>query len=658
MNGRQFILLLGVLLAPAAVAEEPSRQWDLGSIQVDGSTPEPSARFIYVPEGMRFSELRLRAEVAADDGVNQLVIRLDGRVVHSLRPQRHAELDLRLPDLGPGFHRIDFTGKPSARTADNQADLECPVVTTFPFALNDLVLHYQQERTRAPRIAELPDGLYNASHPDGGYGTVIVAPHSAAAFTAAARVAGWLNTTGNIRWQAGTAPRAGGFILHIRHDETLEAPARITLRAAEADTSEAQQMLSDTFFLRLSERLASLHGDRAAGRDDQTLPDIATHPAASPYALLELRYRSEEALEHAVHALLNRDYRRQLATASADISDAVDEPAWATLRPLRTLSDFGVDDIRMRGLSERTLTLQYPLHWIPVGIPEGRIRLRAQAGLPRGTRVNFWLDDALAGSEPLAFLGSADIQRTVPVTGARVPEGNWLSLRVDASLDTPRVCDLGAEGDLWIDSKASTLSFNYREKTGVLGVLPRMVSHPRIAIDTPGDRSLAALLALMRTQAATVGNRSVPYDVQIGRADSETQDAGPLALRIAIDADEIDTRADTFAGRVAPGYLREAVWLHSRDDGTLDVIARTGEAFAGFARHWPNAAHRIPDGARDVVFSTVDGSFVVLHAQPRVTETGRQLTEDQLRAGIIAAAVIFAIFVILLLLYLRRRTRA
>ncbi|MGB0955030.1 MAG: hypothetical protein ACPGZP_03420 [Panacagrimonas sp.] len=630
-------LMCTVLLRPAYADDR--QHWPLADIHVDGQDNDVPARFVYVPVGQQFTRVRLRGRVTAAPGLNQLSVVLDGHLLHSIRLEDRSELELRLPDLKPGFHRIDLIGQPAALADQAQERLECPMVTSFPFSINDLRVEYQEYwEPAANPLTALPDGLFNRAHPEVPVGAVLIPPSEPAAWSAAARVVSWLNSHRGIRWQVGLNPgQTPDFLLQLIHDPKLESAAQWTLRrpGVSAPLSSSRQIL------RLETALSG-------GESVSLSPVDAGRPLIMPLPRLELAFSTVAGLEMAVNALLNSDYREQLGSDLARIDGAVAEPRWAALRWPETLADFGVEDLVIRGRGARQLTLQYPPSWLPTGIPEGSLRLRVQAGLPKGSHVNVWMDKALSGSEPLAFLGSADIQRSVPVTGASVPDGGWIDLRVETAMDVPRPCELPSMGSLWIDASESALQMPWREMTGLAGLPARLAGQPVVDLAAAHHESFQLLLAVMNSQRPSIEALPLPWVVRTQQAQNRP------ALQMRVDAEAHADFLRAHANELDPSWSHHTVWMRVDEDGVVRATARTGSAFAAVSRHWEAVARALPDAATDVLINSVDGHHLVLRSLSPIA-SGRALSASHLKIGIALSLLLLTVAVLLMLRAARRK---
>lgn len=615
-------LWLAFLVSQGALAAWPVA--DVAFQEVDGQ----SSRYVYVPEGQRFRDVRLSGVMEGYGGEYRLGVRLDGRLVHHASQRGKHRFAVDLPDLEPGFHRLDFQGMPAMYSAMANRHDTCPIPRPESLLLEGLQVEYRVEETVLPALKALPDGLFNRSHPDGVRGGVWIAAADKEAYTAAARLISWFDRQANVTWTMGRPEKTADFAIVIRRDPSLGQTARIELGSAPHDREHAAE------------------------------PGETSGPPT-----LTIAYRQTDALRAAVFALLDDEQRSQLHRSHADIVGPHREPEWATLSAPASLADLGIEDLRLSGASRMSLRLAFPPHWEPVDRVEGSVRLRGQDDLPAGTRLDIWLDDALAASQALDELTSHDIERYLPLTGEGVPAAPSLRMELAAELEIPRPCYLPLPGTLWIDASESDIHFEHMQKTGVMAFVPRLLADPRVVLPAAhADDALQLLTALMRAHRLAATAHPVPYQLQLlsdDEAGASQSGDQPPTVAFRVDAGMADTLLARYPERLHPGFVERALWWKADAQGRSQLVAGSPDVLRDAAEVLPDSWPRIPDGAREVLIHSQDGSLVVLDVQSRVMEASpRPLTQQQLEWGLLLLAGLFGgVVVTLLWVGIRRRRR-
>lgn len=613
--------VMGILWLMLSVAPALAASWPLGDVSFNGLGDEAS-RFVYVPPGQRFEQVQLHVELPPGEGQQRLVVHLDDRPQHHLRWQEREQRVLTLPDLSSGFHRLDLVGWPSPLGLE-AADTRCPVLQVSPLALRDPVLRYRPVTTGDARLSDLPAGLFNPSHPKEPTGWLQV--DQPGAYTAAARlISGWSDSR-RVHWLTGSAAAGkADFRVRLREDRTLDSEALLLLQTP-----------------------------------DDALDPLPTLPLRH-LPTLEIRYRTLEGLTAAVHRLLDDDQRVQLTARHAEVSRPVREPDWARLETPQTLADLGFEDLRLDGSQQRSLALPFPPHWQPTGVLSGTLRLRGQAGLPAGSRLDVWVNEALSGSQPVNELTSHDIQRSVPLDGSRVAQTAALGMRLDAQLEMPRDCTWPLWGSLWLDAEQSRLELPHLQKSGVMAVVPRLLADPGVTLDARHpDAAMQLLSGLMELTRLASTPHPLPYRIGLGkRAEHYPEEASTLSL--LVDTELQERLMARYPSRVTPGFVAGALRWQADQEGRSLLTAASPEVLRQAATVIGEMGYRLPDGARDVLIHAREGTLVVLDEQPRVTTApARPISREQLEWGLLAVGGLVLLLLIgLLWRGWRKRRRA
>lgn len=590
--------------------------WPLSSIVYNSLHNTQNRQFIYVPSGEHFTKVKLQGQITAGGIDNVIAVYLDGNLQNVLRPSDGTNFMISLPDLLPGFHRIELVGHPTVLTSSNPKGVTCPTVYTLPLGISDLALQYTPLRVSAPQIAYLPDGLYNRSYPTRQtlLGAMDLQPSTPSAFSAALRLASWFKASGGIRWESGLHANAD-FQIVLVHQGDLESPARITVQ------------------------------DPTGAIGGTTMQQLVP--------TLIIAYRNDDGLQAAVMALLNAEYRHELLDSSANIPSAVTPPLWGTLVTPTTLSQLGLSDITLRGSEQQSVFLPYPPYWQPIGAPTGHIILRTQAGLADGSHLNVWLGDALAGSDTLAFVGSGSIQRSLPVNGTSIPRHTDLGLRLHGVLLANRMCDVPVPGVLWISASDSEITLPHRYKAGIMALLPRLVANPSI-VASDSSATLTAALNIAAAEQRVTGGKPLPYVVSFANPIG-----GPAALSLLISPKAFSRLAAVYALKLNQTFLAQSVLLHIKKSGMVQLIASHDSTLAGISNVWSKALPQIPDGALDAALNVESGMVQVLARSPTTALSPQgTLSNHQYKVIVLAVIGIFVLFVAGLLLWLRRWRRS
>jgi hypothetical protein len=591
--------------------------WPLSSTVYNSLNNAQNNQFVYVPTGERFTGVKLQGQITAGGSDNVLSVYLDGHLQRVLRPSNGENFLISLPDLPPGFHRIKLVGHSTVLTSTNPKNVDCPPVYSLPLGISDLALQYTPSRVAAPQIAYLPDGLYNRSHPARQplLGAMDLQPATPSAFGAALRLSSWFKASRGIRWKGGLHANAD-FQIVLVHKGSLESPARITIQ------------------------------EPAGG----TIIDVATQPSIPT---LTITYRNDDGLQAAVMALLNGEYRHELLDSSADIPSAVTPPVWGTLVTPTTLSQLGLSNITLRGSEHQSVLLPFPPYWQPIGAPTGHIILRTQAGLADGSHLNVWLGDALAGSDTLAFVGSGNIQRSLPVNGASIPRHTDLGLRLHGILLANRVCDVPVPGVLWISASDSEITLPHRYKAGVMALLPQLIANPSI-VASDSSSTLTAALNIAAAEQMVTGGKPLPYVVSFTKPVG-----GPPALSLLVSQKVFSRLAAAYATKLNQAFLAQSVLLHVRKSGMVQLIASHDNILAGISDVWSKALTQIPDGTLDAALNVDSGTVQILARSPTTALSPQgTLSNRQYKLIVLAVIGFFLLAVSGLLLWLRRWRRS
>ena len=611
-----FVFLIWLSALPAF-----SETWSFDDISLTGLGARQS-KFVYVPKGQYFEDVQFKFETSPGLLPQRLILQLNGRPLDTLRWQASEKFTIDLPDLPAGFHRIDVLGWPSLDRLDS-ADDRCAVMQPPHLSLYDPTLEYEKVFNDEAFLSDLPEGLYNPSHPEPPIGWLDLGEPEA--LSAAARlISGW---------------RANGRINWLVSNELVEnADFRVSFRFYKTMMPEAL-----IYFEPFSEALES----------DNSMPEgTKRHTIPTLY----IDYRSQEGLVAAVHRLLDPDQRLQLLARQAEIYRAVKEPAWATIKNFQTLADLGFEDLNLLGTQELSLGLPFPPHWQPTGPLEGTLYVRSQAGLPEGSRLDAWIDGGLAGSLPVVGFPSQSIQYVVPLESGGTPQVASLGLRLDSELEISRLCTWPLHGSIWIDAKRTKLQLPHVVKSGVMALVPRLLADPSISLDKSyPQQGLQLLSGLMELVHLAGTPDPTAYQINLGSLDTEHTETAP-SLSILID-EALEGRLEArYPQLVTPGFVSGALRWQADDDGRSRITATSPEILRQAASVIADIGYRIPDGARDVLIHAKEGTLVILDKQARVVaEPASKVSRQELEWGILVVLGMLAVIVLTLLFRRLRR---
>ena len=600
------LLRIGVALLLGISPTSWAQQWQFEPVTIE----EPGgsvSRFIYVPEGERFDEVTLSAELSGYEQYQRMSVLLNDSLVHNQRWRQATTLEIALPNLTSGFHRLDIVGWPSMENAIDSG--QCPIIQVTPLRATELMLSYRTVSVSQVPLSALPEGLYNPNHPVPPAGEVWLDGPSA--YSAAARlISGW-SFEGQPRWSVvhEDESRKGAlpdFRVRFLYDESLTAPAQIALN-----------------------RL--------------------------PLPTLTVRYRTQDGIYAAINALLDEGQRLQLTSNRESIEAYRRSPTWARLNTPETLTDFGISDLRIEGNQQRSLALPFPPHWQPSGPLQGEVRLRGQDGLPDSARLDIWVQDALSGSQRLDDLTAYDIQRGVPVHASRTGRSPEQGVLLQTQLDIPRPCAMPLNGTLWIDAEQSRFQLPHVFKTGAMAIIPRLVADPSVYLDEgASDAGLTLLASVISAHRLATTAAPIPYVVTQGQPEVGQEPS----LYIGIDVSLGESMAERYPERVSASFANASLRWQSDEEGRSRLTAASPEVLRQAAHQLANRWYEIPDGANDLLIHAQEGTLVVLAQQTRtLQETARPVDRQTLEWGIIATALSLLVILLLIWVYRRRITR-
>lgn len=611
------------LLGPAA-GQARQDYWPFSDIRITG-LGALATRYVYVPKGSVWEEVVLSA-FAATDGRTHVAVRLDDRTVYQSDIDHPQFLTIPIGTLEAGFHRIDIRASLTTGEGDGGAAPSsdyCVDEMRIPLILQRMFVAYREVPAEEQFLDALPDTLYNPQKPSKRPWKMVVslAPDDMAAVSAAARLASGFEAAAPITvvHAAANAEGDADFIVEILHDPDMASPVSIDFIPPAGTAS-----------------------DRASAADPNAPP---AQTWADPPSL-RIHYSTPEGLEAAVHALLNADYRSQLATNAADIGGVVAPPEWGQIATFNTLADLGLADIEIEGTGSRSLVLAFPSSWEPIGAPEGQIIVRAQDGLLQGSQMQVWVEETLAGSSRLDRLAAGDIQRAIPFQASRVPADALLALRLEAALVTTQDCRPGVRGKVWVDAQQSVVRLPHRLKDGLGSLAPALVARPVIAVGQATPGAVSAILSLAASLGEQTGGRPVPVTV-VGSQDEAARGA---TLRIDVETNFYRELLLQHAEQLYLPELADGVLLLQDNDGYRLVSSRDS-GLHGLARHWSDVQEELVSGTVTALL-TPTGELIQLDVRPvsdKLVYFGRS---DPL-PWILAAGAGLILVVTAVLLYLR-----
>ncbi|MBB6100149.1 hypothetical protein HNR42_003619 [Deinobacterium chartae] len=398
--------------------------------------------FVYVPRGERYREAQLEVSTRSDQS-GRLRLYLDGSYRSVTALPADGRVQLPVGTLGEGFHRLrlePLLPQPLGGQADHNLCLE---IRQAAFSARAAQLNYTPQRTRAPRLSDLPDPLYDRTR------TVAVlagvsAPEGSAVNTALLRLAQALGGDRPVIWQ-----RA---------------------EAAEND-----------FELRLERSEEA--GNRA---------ELEVTPG-----VLRIRFTSDASLGWAVNALSDPDYRSLLRRSRVILSREVPQPPAATLRVPLSLEDYGLTDLSLRSGEQRTLALALPAAFTATGRASGTLVTVSATGLASGSRLWAWVADEPVIAHDLADRDGTVNREKLNFSGSRSPAASGTSLRLQADLLGNDACTPLPTGQLFVDARASRVDIGARTKSGVGALASELLGNPRVTLPAgvPEARAFAMTVA-------------------------------------------------------------------------------------------------------------------------------------------------------------------
>lgn len=604
-----------ILLFSLSVVASTTSAWVFEDVGISRLSAEHE-RYLYVPKGQTFRDVVLSGQVEVSEGLNSLEVLLDGELVESNIFTDSRAVEIALPDLTPGFHRLDFRGRPAARVDPLQEQMSCPVIVWAPFVLEQVRIDYRVERVHAPFLSDLPDPLFNAARPGEILGQLILDTADQAEISAASRVMYWLGTFSDITWDGKDSLSAPDlpqrFSLRFDHDSELAVPARL--------------------------QLSNMANENGFG---QLRPE------------LRIAYRTEEGLSSALHALVG-EFRTGLRNDSWELDQPVEMPLWAQPKRFETLADFGVSDLVLRGYEQRQVFLQMPPHWEVTGTLSGELAIRGQEALRDGARLDIWRDMVLLGSvtegqQP----GTAPAE--VNLRDARLWRSQAGTLNFDARLAPAPNCHFEEHGLLWVDSAESRLSLPHHVRTGIASYIPRLLLRPVVSSTLQG----AALATTLNEVLAPVRfiSDGAPLPIIIVSPTNAGSETASLHLDVLPERHrELMTQ---FQAKLPIVLGEDIVFLHAPAEEGVHVIAGDDAALPALARVWGDIWPDIGDRINLAAVDTVSGNLLVLDRSvlpgpARLPLPGTSVGEYQ--ALLVAGVMLFS-FVVLIISLLRWKRR-
>lgn len=552
-------------------------EWRVAPIQI-GDRYGQESRYFYINKGEQWQDAVYITDFQTT-GNALLTVSLNGKTLQSRHLSRSGNLQIKLPVLQKsGFHRLDF----SFRQEDSFASLQpskdqCEEYTSSLTNLGAGKIFYTSIRPKGFQIRNLPDALFNPHIQDAPafVGRMRFDTKKDIELTAMGRLASAWPAASRVHWVDHTLPEASSA------DFTIE------LRAAPE--------LPKGGFVSLSE------GGKSKSH---------------PYLLI--LYKDAAALESSIHALLNNNYLAQIHGNKVSIPSTIEAPNWGKIKEIKTLADLGIENFRLDS-SSRSMPLVFPGAWQPTDLLQGKISLSAQSGLLQGSKVTVWLNDALAGSMRLDELQSESVVREIQYVEKNLTENTNFDLRLESTLFANLGCLPSSKGSLWVDSQKSLVNLPHRLKSGVAGVSPALIPHPRISIDgSPGSTGMAISL-LQVASKMLLSNEKVPAVLTY----KEDKDA---VVRIRTDEKLYQQRIALHEDKIFGPYATAGVLIISEDD-RFEIIAQNLASTVLFMYRWPRIQAVLPDGASEILLAQ-DGDIVVLDRYVSSTKNSPQVKQS------------------------------
>ena len=614
----QFFIKRLILLCLISLSIEAS-QWKLQNMEFRHAESVYD-HYIYIPDGEYFKNNELVGDLFGSNYHSHIEVHLDDRLISIFSLREHKNFKINLPSMKSGFHKLTILGLPDTLMLSMKSNkvTNCPKMRELPFGLEKVFINFQSEIVSMPTINKYQEVLFNPAFPSDRplIGSLVFEEETSTVLSAASRIISGIK-----------APMRG---IHYVKGENNDTDFSLVFKKVETLNTDSSIMIE------------------RRKRVVYTLKEKQIYKIEP--ARLTFYYNDDTKLLDSVNALLNKRYLKPLHNISVDINDSVEEPEWGILKEYKTLKDLGVNDTRLTGDGTTKLLLNYPIYWRATDRLKGKILIRSQSALPQDTHLNIWLDEVLSGSQAVAYLGSGDIQRIIPVDGLYIPKKHIVKLDLDAILSTRKICDVPTPGTLWISSEDSLIEMPHRQKTGIMSLLPALVSKPTIELFPISTGTLSAAATFIQEQQKVTGDKPLAYNV------SNAIDNNDTTLHIEVNKKAIKNFFSENLTALNFSLISDSIWLHSEKDGKLKVIAPNDKTLQNLSGVWSKVINKINDGAIDVIIDTVCKEVLIINEKKSLKDIATtKMSNDEYKYAVIIIGLIFTILIIWILLRIYRK---
>jgi len=575
-------------------------------------------QYIYVPQGEYFYNNELVGDIYGSDYHSYAEVYLDDKLIRVFPLRDKVSFRVTFPPMKSGFHKITILGLPDTLVLSikNKTETYCPKMRELPFGLNNVYMIFDSKVVAPPQFNKYQEALFNPAFPSDIplQAALVFDEETPIVLSAATRMIGGIKQ-----------PMRG-----------------INFTKGETNTTDFSLVFKKLTDSNVSSYITIERKKRVYIESNQS---SEIEPAR-----LTFYYKNNEDLLNSVNALLNKKYLKPLDGDKITINTPVEEPQWGMLKEYKTLRELGVNDTKLIGDGTTSLLLNYPIYWKPIDRLHGTILIRSQVALPQDTHLNIWLDNVLSGSVSVAYLGSKDIQRLIPVDGLYIPKRNVVQLDLDAVLNTRKLCDDPIPGSLWVSADKSYIEMPHRQKAGIMSLLPALVAKPTVTLSPVSTGTLSAVATIVEEE------QKVTFDLPLAYKVSHTSNEMNATLQVVLDKTAMETFFTQNAPLVNSIVMSRAVWLHTQKEGKIRMIASNETAFKNFKNIWSKVLNQIKDGALDVVVDTQSKEVVIIKQERNIKEPQHmKITDSEYKYGVIIVGVFFILVVLWLLLTLYRK---
>lgn len=538
-------------------------------------------RFIYVPSGKKFNDVILMGESYLPVGSSSLQVYHNGRYLDTLIVDQRQRFSVEIGSLDDGFHQISFTGRPAAIIHDIQQRNQCPMVDWIPFTARNMDVSYSIERVRDPQLSDIPDALFNPGKPGRILGHIYLNKVDSSSLEATARLTNYLSGYGDIIWvedddqeaqvtsESVIDKEAQVFYINLINDENLSAPAFIEI--------------SETHF---------------PGGDARTNGQLNIH------------YQDQEGLRNAIYLLIG-EQRETSEVSSLQVNSRISAPVWGQLKEFKTLDDFGIQSIHLRGRNVREFFIQLPPHWMPTDVVSGALKVQARYGAQDAGGFDVWRDQRLLATVSTDKLAGDGGLTEIEFMDSYLLRQSNLGMRIESWLAPDSVCELDNDSLLWIDSESSSFTVPHRFKSGLAGYIPRFVSNPILSTNVD-DMSVVSALNKILDPVRVIVDRSV-LPITIVSSSSEQSRMG--TINFTVSEEKHSQEIEQFLARLPQERADEIIIVKSLGNGRVEFVFSAKDKMKALSSSSTATWRDLSDGIEVAAFDPLSNSLIVLERQ-------------------------------------------